>query len=86
MRLSLHLAAAGRFNLEDIRYGPFKSIGLFTVAILGPFLSIWQRNKQKGAKNGLQNDVKNVYREHPGKDNGGKMHFSRQAQCQNNEK
>jgi hypothetical protein len=32
-------------------------------------LSIWQRNKQKGAKNGLQNDVKNVYREHPGKEN-----------------
>ena len=33
------------------------------------FLSIWQRNKQKGAKNGLQNDVKNVYREHPGMEN-----------------
>jgi len=25
-------------------------------------LSIWQRNKQKGTKNGMQNDVKNVYR------------------------
>jgi hypothetical protein len=37
--------------------------------IFGSFLSIWQRNKQKGAKNGLQNDVKNVYREHPGKEN-----------------
>jgi hypothetical protein len=31
-------------------------------------LSIWQRNKQKVAKNGIQNDVKNVYREHPGKE------------------
>ena len=26
MRLSLHLAAAGIFNLEDIRYRPFKSM------------------------------------------------------------
>ena len=36
---------------------------------LGPFLSIWQRNKQKGTKNGMQNDVKNVYRECSGKEN-----------------
>jgi tRNA uridine 5-carbamoylmethylation protein Kti12 len=32
-------------------------------------LSIWQRNKQKGAKNGIKNDVKNVYRERFGKGN-----------------
>ena len=38
-------------------------------AIFGSFLSIWQRNKQKVAKNGMQNDVKNVYHEHSGKEN-----------------
>jgi len=32
--------------------------------IFGSFLCIWQRNKQKGMKN----DVKNGYREHPGKE------------------
>jgi hypothetical protein len=32
-------------------------------------LSVWQKNKQKGAKNEIKNDVKNVYREHPGKEN-----------------
>jgi hypothetical protein len=36
--------------------------------IFGPFLSIWQRNKQKGTENGMKNDVKNVYREHSGKE------------------
>ena len=54
--------------------------------IFGSFLSIWQRNKQKVAKNGIQNDVKNVYRERSGKENDGKMHFSHQAQRQNGEK
>jgi hypothetical protein len=34
--------------------------------IFGSFLSIWQRNKQKGTKNGMENDVKIGYREHPG--------------------
>ena len=38
-------------------------------AIFGSFLSIWQRNKQKVAKNGIQNDVKNVYHECSGKEN-----------------
>jgi hypothetical protein len=28
-------------------------------------LYIWQRNKQKGTKNGIKNDGKNGYREHP---------------------
>ena len=54
--------------------------------IFGSFLSIWQRNKQKVAKNEIQNDVKNVYCERSGKENDGKMHFSCQAQCQNGEK
>ena len=54
------------------------TIGLFTVAILEPFSGhfqthFWvifeylaepQRNKQKVAKNEIQNDVKNVYHEH----------------------
>ena len=35
--------------------------------IFGSFLSIWQRNKQKGTKNGMENDVKNGYCETPGK-------------------
>ena len=38
--------------------------------IFGSFsCSIWQRNKQKGIKNDAKNDVKNGYREHPGKEN-----------------
>jgi hypothetical protein len=37
--------------------------------IFGSFLYIWQRNKQKGIKNDAKNDVKNGYREHPGKEN-----------------
>jgi hypothetical protein len=52
-------------------------------------LCIWQRNKQKGIKNGMKNDVKNGYREHPGKGNfknGAKLHFSFQAHWQKNEK
>jgi hypothetical protein len=43
--------------------------GLIFKIIFGPFLSIWQRNKQKGAKNGIKNDMKNVYRERSGKGN-----------------
>ena len=43
--------------------------GSFSNSFSGSFLSIWQRNKQKVAKNGIQNDVKNVYHEHSGKEN-----------------
>ena len=54
------------------------TLGLFTVAILGPFSAHFQThfrlifvylagNKQKGTKNGMENDVKNSYRETPGK-------------------
>ena len=63
--------------------------GRHSWVIFESFSSIWQKNKQKAAKNGMQNDVKNVYREHSRKEileNGGKMHFSCQAQCQNGEK
>ena len=59
-----------------------EGIGLFTVVIFGSFSCIWQRNKQKG----IENDVKNGYRETPGKQNGVKMHFSLQAHYQKNEK
>ena len=40
----------------------------------------------KVTKNDVENDAKNGYREHPGKENGAKMHFSLQAQCQKDEK
>ena len=36
----------------------------------------------KGNENDMKNDVKNGYREHPGKENLEKMHFSLQAHCQ----
>ena len=51
----------------------FNLLGLFTVLaflghfrlifelIFGSFSSIWQRNKQNGTINGMENDVKNTY-------------------------
>ena len=37
-------------------------------------------------ENELKNDWKNVYCEHPGKENEAKMHFTCQEQCQKGEK
>jgi len=46
-------------------------IGLFTVAIFGPFLAHFsmfgQKNDQNDLKNEMKNDMKNGYHEHPGK-------------------
>jgi hypothetical protein len=56
--------------------------------IFGLFSSIWQRNKQKGTKNGTKNDGENGYREHPGKgisEKWSKNGFFSPAQGQNDE-
>ena len=57
--------------------------------IFSSFLSIWQRNKQKGTKNGMENDVENGYCEHPGMgilEKWSKFAFFCQAQGQKDEK
>jgi len=46
-------------------------LGLFTVAIFGfifgSFSHVWQKNDQNDPKNETQNDMKNGYCKHPGK-------------------
>jgi len=36
-------------------------------AIFGSFSHVWEKNDQNDPKNGMKNDVKNGYCEHPGK-------------------
>ena len=66
---------------HDDEKSTLQLLGLFTIAILGPFSGHFQTHfwaifeylaeeqKQKGTKNGMQNDVKNVYCERSGKEN-----------------
>jgi hypothetical protein len=55
--------------MDEITQLRFEDKLLPLVAIFGSFSSIWWRNKQKETKNGTENDVKNSYRETPGKGN-----------------